>query len=671
MNNPLNQITLEGRSDAPLQPGLRLFHQRYELVKLLGAGGMGVVWQAKDHHLDEKVFALKFLPGVRAWSDGDLVRLRKEVLASQDLRDVHLAATHGFEHQPPYAAMVMEHVDGRTLKQALEESGRGCFSPEEVRSWMLSLVAALKYLHGTAGRIHRDLKPANVMITRQGRLKLLDFGISENVRHTLSQHASTPLAYGSSHTLSSASPQQLRGDPPAESDDIYSLGALLYELLSGRPPFYRGNADAVAYQIRNEPPVNLDKRRKELLREGVLHGDLPPVPASWQQLVFDCLAKEPEARPTLDELDDFLKQPVRSAPPPVSAPSSSAVLSAIKKEAEGKQAATPSKPETAAAVVHEERESEPVGSAGYFAPFVKLFVAVTLLALGAIAYFWFSPETAGQKPQPVRTTNFTTKNAEDVVHQYYAAAEDSQWQGKRLTLWAPQVKYFDEGTLKPAEVMAIESRQREASGAESYTLTSVQGSPLGGGRFRVNVVFQFHMLRKGQSEPIETSHRGEIELGTYDQRLLIESIQARRMVLYPAMEKAAVKSFLDQLVALGEWPPRPGALPIDVEMVKQFYSEHLDRYYKEADPSHITPEFILQEEQRANSNNRSRHYEWDGNSPQELVSGAYGTPQVTVRRTLLVMVEPLTGKPIKKLVVQATSLVLENGAPKVKGVWLE
>ena len=143
MNNPLNQITIEGRSDAPLQPGLKLFHQRYELVKLLGAGGMGVVWLAKDHKLGSKMFALKFLPGVRAWSDGDLARLQKEVLASQDLRDVQLAATYGFEHEPPYAAMVMEHVDGQTMKQALEESERGCFEPEDVRGWMLALVAAL------------------------------------------------------------------------------------------------------------------------------------------------------------------------------------------------------------------------------------------------------------------------------------------------------------------------------------------------------------------------------------------------------------------------------------------------------------------------------------------------------------------------------------------------
>ncbi|WP_395744529.1 serine/threonine protein kinase [Prosthecobacter sp.] len=457
MNHPLNQVTIEGRSDAPLQPGLQLFHQRYELVKLLGGGGMGVVWLAKDRHLNDKLFALKFLPGVRAWTDGDLTRLRKEVLASQELRDVHLAATYGFEYDPPYAAMVMEHVDGRTLKQALEESEHGCFEPEEVRGWMLSLVAALKYLHGTACRIHRDLKTANVMITRQGRLKLLDFGISENVRHTLSQHVAATPSGSSSHTLSCASPQQLRGEPAAETDDIYSLGALLYELLTGRPPFFRGNADAVGYQIRNEAPANFEKRRTELLREEVLRGPLPQVAMKWQKLVFECLAKEPYERPTLDELDDFFNdrdyttpQPA-PAPAPASAPAKAAasppapptVLDSIKNSPgiRNTTARAAPAPEPEVHVQEEEfeqdededeDEEEPPArapqafltpqpqhiaglSAGYDpAPApqggcarlcVRLCLGLTVVALGFIAYFWTRPEppVTPQRPSEKRT----------------------------------------------------------------------------------------------------------------------------------------------------------------------------------------------------------------------------------------------------------------------------
>jgi serine/threonine protein kinase len=668
MENPLHQVTLEGQSDAPLQPGLRLFHQRYELVKILGAGGMGVIWLAKDLHLDGKLFALKFLPGVRAWSEADLALLRREVLASQELRDVHLVATYGFEHQPPYAAMVMEHVEGRTLKQLLEANERGCFEPQELRLWMLSIVAALKYLHGTADRIHRDLKPANVMVTRQGKLKVMDFGISESVKHSLSQHVSQAPSAGSSHTLSSASPQQLRGDPAAESDDIYSLGALMYELLTGRPPFFRGDADAVGYQIRNEPPAGIDQRRGELRRDGLIRCTMLPFPPAWQKLIFDCLAKDPEDRPTLDELDDFFHQPVIQAAqsPQVEKP----VFEKSGSASAGGRSPLTGLREAAAA---SSRESTPAPEGGFL---LKLWGTLMLLALSFIGYMWLAPD--GRKPlpppPPIPPPVFTVEDAKTVVSRYYAAASTSTWQQTRLRLWAPAVSYFDHGSLTPEAVSALEVQERKAGTHESYKITSMEGDRLPGNRFRVDIVFEFHLLRDGQPGAVETTHAGTLELGVHDRLLKIESIQAERKILYPEMEKPAVMAFLDRLVALGEKPLKPGGRRVDLDVVREFYCASLERYYDE-DPRNITHEVILSQEEQALRNSSERHYEWDKKSPIEIVSGGYGTPEVTIRRVLLgirvSLADAWRPKPPPKPYIQVTKIVSEEGKPKVKAIWIE
>ena len=137
------------------------------------------------------------------------------------------------------------------------------------------------------------------------------------------------------------------------------------------------------------------------------------------------------------------------------------------------------------------------------------------------------------------------------------------------------------------------------------------------------------------------------------------------------MEKTAIRSFLDQLVALGEHPLKPGAPVVDLAVIQQYYSDHLERFYNTLDGSNVTAEIILQEEQRANVRNYSRHYEWDKSSQFEIVSGAYGTPQVTVKRVLNVTLEPETGDTVNKRLTQVTKIVFENGAPKVKGVWVE
>jgi len=277
--DPLSQKTTDGCVDAPLESGMLLFQQRYQLKRCLGQGGMGVVWLAWDERL-EKHIALKFISGARGWSGAEIKRLHEEVRATQEMRHENVVATYDLGYEPPYAAMIMEYLEGKTLAQLLENARHGCFEPEEARPWAHSLIVALKYVHKVKRCVHRDIKPANVMLTQVGVIKLMDFGISEQVRHTVNQHAALrEKSPGSSgRTPLYASPQLLEGESASESDDIYSLGVLLYELLTGRPPFFGDTGDILDHQISHAMPDALDVRRAKLRRKSVVRGELRPVP---------------------------------------------------------------------------------------------------------------------------------------------------------------------------------------------------------------------------------------------------------------------------------------------------------------------------------------------------------------------------------------------------------
>ncbi|MFO1481757.1 MAG: serine/threonine-protein kinase [Verrucomicrobiaceae bacterium] len=288
----------EGVLMPSLKAGQRLFNLRYELLRPLGAGGMGVVWLARDH-TEENDVALKFLPTVLVLQEGEMRRLREEVRAGKELRHPRLVATYGMEIEEGIAAIVMEYVNGQTLSQKLEAQERGFFEPEEIRGWIKDMTDGLGYLHDEARRIHRDLKPANVIIDADGRAKLMDFGISHRIKEGVSRHSKTSdsQAGGSSSTLAYASPQQITGKPSSKADDIYSLGATIYELLTGTPPFFRGGIDAVRGQIKDEPATPIMERRSELVDEGMNRDAGKTVGKEVEQAVMACLAKEREKRP--------------------------------------------------------------------------------------------------------------------------------------------------------------------------------------------------------------------------------------------------------------------------------------------------------------------------------------------------------------------------------------
>jgi len=256
---------------------------RFTLLRQLGRGGMGVVWLARDGELGEDV-ALKLLPEEMAADLVALNELKRETTKSRRLSHPHIVRTHDLvqmPNEPPFISM--EYVDGGMLEAMRLQQSDQIFCWDRLEQWFLQLCDALEYAHGQK-IVHRDLKPANMMITEGGDLKLADFGIAASMADSLSRSSVRNVIAG---TATYMSPQQLQGDVPRATDDIYAMGATLYELLSGRPPFYTGD---LTYQIINVEPHPLAERLKEMEVEN-------EIPAHIDELVMACLAKESARRP--------------------------------------------------------------------------------------------------------------------------------------------------------------------------------------------------------------------------------------------------------------------------------------------------------------------------------------------------------------------------------------
>ena len=262
---------------------------RYALERILGRGGMGVVWLARDEKLEQEV-ALKFLPETLARDEEAIADLKRETRKALRLTHPRIVRIYDFVEDSRCAGISMEFVDGRTLTSLKLEQPDGCFSVETLRPWVQQLCEALEYAHAEAKVAHRDLKPANLMVDGRGGLKIADFGISATLTDTATRASRQA---SSSGTPVYMSPQQMMGEKPAATDDIYSLGATLYELLTGKPPFYSGN---ILLQVQNKVPPSIAARRAEL-GVTVAGAGGPGVPAALEETIAACLAKQPQDRP--------------------------------------------------------------------------------------------------------------------------------------------------------------------------------------------------------------------------------------------------------------------------------------------------------------------------------------------------------------------------------------
>ena len=266
-------------------PSQKLFN-RYVLKRILGRGGMGVVWLARDDVLDREV-ALKFLPEVVFYDRGMLDDLKRETNRSLELTHKNIVRINDFVHDESSGCISMEYVDGDTLSNIRADRPLRVFECWELGDWMRQLCEALDYAHNHARVVHRDLKPSNLMVNLRGDLKVTDFGIARSLSDSVSM-----LTVGKRHTsgtLVYMSPQQLDGARGSHLDDIYSLGATLYELLTSKPPFFSGNIDR---QVHERKPPLMSFRREEL---DIVGGE--PIDPLWEDAIAACLQKDPAQRP--------------------------------------------------------------------------------------------------------------------------------------------------------------------------------------------------------------------------------------------------------------------------------------------------------------------------------------------------------------------------------------
>ncbi|WP_323741617.1 Stk1 family PASTA domain-containing Ser/Thr kinase [Curtobacterium sp. VKM Ac-2865] len=236
--------------------GITLLANRYEIGDVIGRGGMATVHVGQDTRLGRRV-AVKLLKPSLANDPAFRTRFRQEAQAAArmahptivrvyDAGEETITENSGAEVQVPF--IVMEHVEGRPLSEIIAE---GPVDQAEAVRITSGILTALEYSH-RAGVVHRDIKPANVMVTTTGQVKVMDFGIARAITDTSATVAQTTSILG---TASYFSPEQARGETVDARTDLYSTGVVLFELLTGRPPFLGDSPVAVAYQHVSEQPV--------------------------------------------------------------------------------------------------------------------------------------------------------------------------------------------------------------------------------------------------------------------------------------------------------------------------------------------------------------------------------------------------------------------------------
>lgn len=258
----------------------RILADRYELGEILGYGGMAEVRRGRDLRLGRDV-AIKTLRVDLARDTSFQTRFRREAQAAAALNHPSIVAVYDTGESMldgvPVPYIVMEYVEGRTLRDILKSESH--ILPRRALEIVADILAALEYSHRN-GIVHRDIKPGNIMLTRNGEVKVMDFGIARAVAQSTATVTQTAAVIGTAQYLS---PEQARGEPVDPRSDIYSTGCVLYELLTGTPPFTGESAVAVAYQHVREDPVPPSR----------LNPDVTP---DVDAIVMKALAKNPANR---------------------------------------------------------------------------------------------------------------------------------------------------------------------------------------------------------------------------------------------------------------------------------------------------------------------------------------------------------------------------------------
>ena len=245
---------------------------RYELSHRIASGGMADVWAGEDRVLRRQV-AIKIMRPDAGHEELFARRFRDEAVHSASLLHANIATLFDYGEEDDLAFLVMELVEGEPLSHSLRE--RGPLPYQEVRSVMGQAALALGVAHA-ARVVHRDVKPANILLRPDGLVKLTDFGIARAL--DASGHTRSGEMLGTPNYIS---PEQAMGRPATGASDLYALGVVAHEMITGRRPFDRGTPIATALSHVQEPPPALPD----------------DVPEDLAHVVEDCLAKEPEQRP--------------------------------------------------------------------------------------------------------------------------------------------------------------------------------------------------------------------------------------------------------------------------------------------------------------------------------------------------------------------------------------